>query len=93
MRPAADNQAAAFPGYFFFDGERSVPKVVAELLGRLFLPVADPAGVNNDVVLMRDAIDPDGTKGKVFEPHLDLHWLQQAGWRSNVSAPSHGLFR
>ena len=57
-----------------------MPKVVSEFLGRLFLALADPAGVDNDVVVMRDAIDPDGTEGKVLELHLDLHWLPHAGW-------------
>lgn len=54
-------------------------KVISELPGRLFLALADLAGVNHDVMLMLDAIDPDGTEGKVLELDLDFLSLQQAG--------------
>jgi hypothetical protein len=43
-------------------------------------------------VVIRAAIDPDATEGKVREPYLDLHWLQCAGWGGTILALSRRLF-
>ena len=44
-------------------------KLVPELLGRFLLPLADVAAVNHHVVLVGDAVNPDGTEGKLVEAH------------------------
>src|ERR1035438_3170406 len=44
-------------------------KLVAELFRRFLLALADLAAVNHHVVVAGDAIDPDGTEGKLVEAH------------------------
>ena len=44
-------------------------KLLPEFLGRLFRALADLAAVNHHVVVAGDAIDPDGTEGKLIEAH------------------------
>ena len=66
---SADYQSSAFPGYVLLDGKRNMSKLVAELFGRFFLALADLAAVNHHVVVAGDAIDPDGTEGKLIEAH------------------------
>ncbi len=68
--PCADYQPATFSGYFLLRGERSASEGIAKFFGGFFLALADLTAVNHHVVLVGDAIDPDGTEGKIFETHM-----------------------
>jgi hypothetical protein len=48
------------------------PEGVAKLLGRFFLPFADFAAINDDVVLAGRTVDPDSAEGKVVEADMRL---------------------
>src|SRR5271166_642303 len=65
----ADYQATAFPRYPFLQRQRCVSESLTELLGSFFLPLANLAAVDYDVVVVADPIDPNGAKGEFFESH------------------------
>jgi len=53
-----------------------VVESVTKLFGRPFLPFADFAAINDDVMLARRTVDPDGAEGKVVEAHMrPLAWV------------------
>ena len=73
MRSGADDKPHAVPGDVLFNGQRRVPETVAELLGRLFLALADFATINNDdVVLVSRAVDLERTERETAEFYFDL---------------------
>jgi hypothetical protein len=46
------------------------PKIVAESLRRLLLPLMNFSTVQGYVMVIGDAIDSDGSEGKRFKPHM-----------------------
>src|SRR5215469_2721009 len=58
----ANNEAITFPGYLLVYGYRRMSELISELLGRLFLALANFTTINHDVVFIRDAINLNGTK-------------------------------
>src|SRR6185369_14741798 len=68
----ADHQPPAVPRYFFFDGDRRVPKVIAKFLGRLLPAFADLPIVDHDIVLVHTAVNPKRAKGEFVEMHMLL---------------------
>ena len=59
-------------------------KRVAELLGRLLLPPADVASIDDHVVLVGHSINVDDTELKVFELHGSLFV-----WRESIALVNH----
>ena len=89
MRPGADHQPPAFPGDRLLDGQRRVSELVSKLLRRLLRPLADLAAINDHVVLVGDAVDPNRTKGKLFDVHIHLqplfaHWVSTGLFLTNA---------
>jgi hypothetical protein len=46
---------------------KTVAGSATKLLGRSFLPFADFAAINDDVMLAHRTVDPDGAEGKVVK--------------------------
>src|SRR4029450_2821880 len=67
---AADPQPSTPPRNLFHQRERGVSIRVAEPLGRTLLAFADLPPVDDEVVIVRDAIDLYGTERVLFETHL-----------------------
>jgi len=68
----ADHQPLALPGNLFFEGEGRMPELVAESLGRRLLAFTDPTAIDDDIVLVGAAVDPDGAEGEIAEVHMHL---------------------
>jgi len=62
----------AFPGYLFFDGQGRMPKLVTESPGRCLLAFAGLSAVDHHILLVRAAVDSEGTEGKFVEVHTRL---------------------
>src|SRR6516164_5907574 len=75
----ADDQPLAFPGDLLFDRQRRVSKLVAKLLGRLFLALANLAAINDHVVVVGDAVDSNRTEGKISDAHIHLPQADEKG--------------
>ncbi len=56
-------------GYLFLDRDRSMSELLAEFFRRLFLALANPAAVNDDVTLIGNAINFGSTEVKFAEVH------------------------
>ena len=67
----ADHQPAASPRDVLVDRERGVPVRAAELPRGGLLPLADLPAVDDQVVIVGHAVDPDGTEGEAGESHAD----------------------
>jgi hypothetical protein len=61
-----------FQGIFILYRKRRVAESVDKLLGRSFLPFADLAAINDDVMLACRTVDPNGAEGKMVEAHMHL---------------------
>src|SRR6516164_6723498 len=70
--PGTDYKVPAVPRNVLFDGERCVAEIVAELLGSLLPALADATVVDDDVMLVGDAVDANGVEGKRLEAHGHL---------------------
>jgi len=57
------------PGDFLFYRERRVAELFSKFLGRFFLALADFTAIDDDIVLVRAAIDLDGTEREFVEAH------------------------
>src|SRR6188474_101675 len=66
----ADHQPATPPRNLFHQRERGMSIGVAESLGRSLLTFADLPPVDDEVVIVRDAVDPYGTERVLLETHL-----------------------
>ena len=58
--PGTDYEVPAVPRNVLFDGERCVAETAAELLGWLLPALADVTVVDDDVMLVGDAVDANG---------------------------------
>jgi hypothetical protein len=67
VRSGADHKPVAFPGYLFSDGQGRTPKLVTEFPRRRLLAFADFSAVDHHVLLVRAAVDSQGTEGKFVE--------------------------
>jgi hypothetical protein len=72
MGTCAHNKATAFPRYVLLDGKGSVRELIAEFLGRLLVALTNLPAIDNDVVLIDDVINLEGTKAKVTKLHRNL---------------------
>jgi len=79
VRAGADHKLVAFPGYLFFDGQGRMPKLVTESLGRRLVAFANLTAVDHHVLLVRAAVDSEGTEGKFVEVHARLLVLLCSG--------------
>src|SRR6516164_1869773 len=70
MCAGTDHQPLAFPRDVLFNRQRRVSELVAKLLGRLLLPLADFAAINYHVIVVGGPVDTNRTKGKIFEAHM-----------------------
>jgi hypothetical protein len=75
IRSSADHKPLAFPGYLFFDGQRRMPKLVTEFLGRRLLAFADLSALDHHVLFIGAAVDLEGTEGKLVEVQKRLLML------------------
>ena len=66
-RPRADNQPPALPGDILLSRERRVPKGSPKPFGRLLIPFADVAPIDDNVAIIGRSIDTDRPKGKSLE--------------------------
>src|SRR5262252_3283930 len=66
---SADHEAAALPRYLFLEGEWRVSEFGAVFLGRFLLAFTYPPAVNHHIMFVGDAIDANGTEGKILETH------------------------
>jgi hypothetical protein len=62
---SADDEPGAFPRYVLFNGQRCVSEIFAELLGRRFPAFSNLPAVDDHIVLVRAAVDPEGAEGSV----------------------------
>ena len=69
----ADDEALASEGDLLLSGQWRVSEGVAKLFGWLLVALADLAAIDHDVVLVRDAVNTDRTKGKRFDAHGSPH--------------------
>src|SRR5215831_9643600 len=53
------DQTPAFPGDLLVHRERRVTELVAELLGRLLLPLANLSAVDHDIMVIDDTVNSD----------------------------------
>src|SRR5208283_4144847 len=67
----ADHQPAASPRDVLLGRERGVPVRAAELPRGGLLPLADLPAVDDQVVIVGHAVDPDRTEGVAGESHAD----------------------
>ncbi len=65
----ANHQPMAFPGYLLFQRQRRVTDTVPKLLGRFLVALPDLSPVDDDVVTVRNAIDPNLPKCELLELH------------------------
>jgi len=65
----ADDELVALPGDFLFYRERRVAELFSKFLRRFFLALTDFAAINDDIVFVRAAVDPDGAKTEFVEAH------------------------
>jgi hypothetical protein len=65
----ADYEAFALPGYLFRNRDRGMSELLAEFFRGLFLALANPAAVNDDVTFIGNAINLDSTEVKFAEVH------------------------
>jgi hypothetical protein len=65
----ADYEALALPGYFFLDRDWGMSELLPESFRELFLALANPAAVNDDVTFISNAINFDSTEVKFAEVH------------------------
>jgi len=56
-----------------------MPKFVTEFLGRHLLTFADFSAVDHHILLVRAAVDSEGTEGKIVEMHTRLLVLLYSG--------------
>lgn len=56
----------------FFDGKRSVSKLLAKFFRRLFSAFPNFSLIYNDIMFVRDSVDPNRTKRKSSYAHLTL---------------------
>src|SRR5215472_3570194 len=68
----ADDQLVALPGNLLFNGERRVAELVAEFLREFLLPFLDLAPIDDDVVLVRLAVDLDRAERTISNAHTSL---------------------
>jgi hypothetical protein len=79
VRSGADHKPVAFPGYLFSDGQGRMPKLVTEFPRRPLLAFADFSAVDHHVLLVRAAVDSQGTEGKFVEVYTRLLVLPCSG--------------
>src|SRR5260370_956970 len=65
----SDHQPAAAPRDVFFGRERCMAVDVPILLGGLLLSLPNLAPVDDQIVLIGHAVDPDGAEGETLEVH------------------------
>jgi hypothetical protein len=70
MMSGADHQAVALPRKPLLDRYGGMRKLFSKFSGRLFLPLADPAAVDNDIVCVLHTVDDDRTEPKPFKAHF-----------------------
>src|SRR5215471_1881997 len=58
--------------------ERCVAELFSKFLRRLFLALADFAAINDDIMFVRAAVDPDGTEREFAEAHTRTPARSQA---------------
>ena len=63
-RSGADDQPSAFPRDCFLRRHRRVAESLPEFLGGLLLPLANLPAIDEDVVLVRHAVDANRAEGK-----------------------------
>ena len=68
--PGAYHQPATPPRNLFHDRKRGMSIRVAEPLGRSLLALANLPPVDDEVVIVRDAVDLYGTERVLLETHL-----------------------
>jgi hypothetical protein len=73
---SANDQARASPGNVFFQRQWRVTEGIAELLGRFLLAFVNVTLVDNDIVLVGDAVDVEGSELEVDDPHRAPHLVQ-----------------
>ena len=68
----ADDELMALPGDLLFYRKRRVTELFTKFLRRLFLALADFAAINDDIMFVRAAIDPDGTERELSKRIREL---------------------
>src|SRR6266480_5073521 len=69
VRAGSDHKSLTFPGYFFLNRQWRVAELLAEFFGWLLLAFANFAAINDDIVLVRIALDLDRPEGEFVETH------------------------
>src|SRR5947207_11503567 len=72
---AADHQPATSPRDVLGGRQWGVPVLAAELPRRGLLALADLPAVDDQVVIISHAVNPDGTEGVAGESHADAPYL------------------
>src|SRR6266480_5882625 len=82
MGAGSDNEPLASPGNFFSGRQRRVAELLAELLGRSFLPFPYFAGVNHHIMRVALSLDLDLAKFDQSCFHVSMFcWLELQGKR------------
>jgi len=77
LSAGADHQPAAAPGDALRDRQRGVPVPAAEPLGRGLPALADLPAVDDQVVIVADAVDSHRTERVAGESHADAPYLHR----------------
>src|SRR2546427_10534802 len=86
----SDYQPVACPRNLLFDGEGRMAVGVAISLGKLLLPPFDLAPVDDQVMLIRHAVDSDRAERELVETHQHRPRLRLLPWASGGLGERHG---